>query len=322
MENLEQKSTIFTKRLPGWIFVVAMFFAAVAVVLIAWASMSIIADIDKTSTSIANASQNTIRPDQVAAWKTYTNEELGIELKYPTTYETNLGINSDLKAKYSRVSVYDKERHDLFVMSFVSKYYVMPNLGVGCILPYYDQEKPINLGLSDKELEKELNKEMGSCGDIIALKRIKLDSREAVRFYGISGGWGEYDISEYVVVSRTTVMNQDFYNILISGPMLTGFLEKGENEFYSKDEINEKAKSLLTDNQYLGILSANEAAKTINQVNVFNQILSTFKFIETEGQKCVNDLECKEIVCPGGGFVHERCINNECILNSDAKCSN
>jgi hypothetical protein len=62
-----------------------MFFAAVAVVSIAWASMSIIADIDKTSTSIANASQNTTRPDQFKDWKTYTNTKYGFEIKYPNT---------------------------------------------------------------------------------------------------------------------------------------------------------------------------------------------------------------------------------------------
>jgi len=44
---MNQEINIFAKKLPGWMFVVAMFFAAVAVVLIAQGAFLIIDDMSR-----------------------------------------------------------------------------------------------------------------------------------------------------------------------------------------------------------------------------------------------------------------------------------
>jgi hypothetical protein len=78
---------VFTKKLPGWIFVIAMFFAAVAVVIIAWGAILFLREINNASLAMAESSKGNHRPVQIVGWKTFKDAEDGFQVQYPPIYE-------------------------------------------------------------------------------------------------------------------------------------------------------------------------------------------------------------------------------------------
>jgi hypothetical protein len=233
--------------------------------------------------------------DETADLKTYTNTKLGFEFKYPSKIivtEKSQEIILSHSVPYRHVNFCDLKDgswDDNFI-DYSSRIQVFNENYVSAVKKKYGSINSMVDGVMDTN--GNLSK-----GNVFVAKSIM----------------GEFDVYEYFIGAEGCgqhiyVIPVENKTIFIERDLIPPFVFDAPYNGPFSDESIEEFRNI----QGVILPEANNL--------IFDQILSTFKFTEVNGQECANDLECREIVCSGGGFVHEQCIDNKCVLGLDAKC--
>ena len=194
-------------------------------------------------------------------WKTYRDEELNIEFQYPASYYIKTSNESlfDTGKKKSIVVIDENKR--IFLLSAMSKDYGV-GVGEGCC--YHYSGDTINTKLSLNEISDTIKKL-----NPIDIKRVTVDGIDGVRFFGIDSyieAWGSDKI--LLPFQHGVYNNIMFYSHV---------LEYTDHEYDNAEDAAEQEKQLGENLKNKNFLNNSQIATSYN---LFNQILSTFKFIE------------------------------------------
>lgn len=209
-------------------------------------------------------------PVSTADWKTYRNTELGVEFSYPAEYEVNesreiTGIDTGKRFNVSLVSKNNAKEYVPMPFNIVvtSRDY-KEGAGEGCCSNY--SSDPLDLQLSLEAISDKIKKL-----EPFSLRRVQLGNVDALRFYSIRN-YIDFWVNDSLL---SPYKRGNFDNLVISGSILANMYNETQ-KFTDQEfkDLKDKLKQKINSGEYLS------DPKVVEADRIFNQILSTFKFIK------------------------------------------
>jgi hypothetical protein len=195
-------------------------------------------------------------------WEVYKNDEMGIEFKYPKDLEIRerremADLDIGKKLEISAIKA-DKHR-SVFSIEFTSKDFG-EGISEGCC--YYFSGETLDLGLSNEEVEKNINAQFEKKAPIKNLKRLSIGGKNGVSFFKLSSYIGNVIHQAFII----PISNEIYSNAFISSPSLDGFGD--ETERFTDAESRVKFNQLVDE----------KADQYRSENKDFYEILDTLKF--------------------------------------------
>ncbi len=194
-----------------------------------------------------------------ATWKTYRNDEINLEFRYPEDYKVSEGkeMKGFDSGQMRTITIQNLDQNFSVTIQATSPDYSQ-GVGEGCCFSYAG--KKIDLTLTDNELQKEINSQLGKGGgSILKMQRQPIGGKASVRFFRINS-YSEQCVEETILIPLDGPV---FTNILISSPNLV---------FFDIDKPYDEIAEYINTYQFLNDQNIKD------NYSIFNQILSTFSF--------------------------------------------
>ncbi|OGE79646.1 MAG: hypothetical protein A3A83_02310 [Candidatus Doudnabacteria bacterium RIFCSPLOWO2_01_FULL_48_57] len=225
--------------------------------------------------------------DKAGELKTYRNEELGFTFEYPSNLEISEGEDNAAKwgdappglrseGKWKEIRVFESDsKESVFTVSLASSDYA-PASSEGCC--YWYVGNPIDPNKSAKS--HETTKTAFFWNGTADVRNITLDGQKGFKFLML-GGYLYFMPEENILLPFT---KSGFANMLIRSPRL---LEQ-EIDHNAPDNAAEHQRAKGAAIERLHNKEFLNDSKTAQRYNAFNQILSTFEFIDPNAHPANN----------------------------------
>ncbi|PIR41908.1 MAG: hypothetical protein COV30_01145 [Candidatus Yanofskybacteria bacterium CG10_big_fil_rev_8_21_14_0_10_37_15] len=208
----------------------------------------------------------TVTPDPTATWQTYRNEELGIEFKHPsgsTVQAENAFPGLDTGEKIG-ISILGLQGDNALSLVAVSEDF---DLGVGEGCCFFFKGPSISLDSSDTQIASELSSELGY---VRIEKRVNMAGKQGIRFLRLNSY-----VTFWPALSTIIPIN--------SGPYTNVLVSINLSRFFDYEDK-------LQAETYVDNLSYRDDPLAKDSVEIYDQILSTFRFIDQ-----ANRIESKKV---------------------------